>query len=121
MVYSIDPGSQVWSNAKTNKYIDYLVSVHKLNYLVIPAKAGIQNGLKLLDSRLHGNNILVIYKQTVFIFIMSLKYHIGRRVSTLWSIHTQITSFGTPPPHPSPLLYHFHDSSLPTAGRDFKK
>jgi hypothetical protein len=29
------------------------VSVDKLDYLVIPAKAGIQNELKLLDSRLH--------------------------------------------------------------------
>jgi hypothetical protein len=29
------------------------VSVHKLDYFAIPAKAGIQNGLKLLDSRLH--------------------------------------------------------------------
>jgi hypothetical protein len=37
---------------------DYSVSVHKLNYSVIPAKAGIQKGLKLLDSRLHGNDIL---------------------------------------------------------------
>jgi hypothetical protein len=34
------------------------MSVHKLNYFVIPAKAGIQNGLKSLDSRLHGNDIL---------------------------------------------------------------
>src|SRR4030042_2329712 len=34
------------------------MSVYKLDYFVIPAKAGIQNGLKLLDSRLHGNDIL---------------------------------------------------------------
>ncbi len=30
----------------------YLLSVYKLDYFVIPAEAGIQIGLKLLDSRL---------------------------------------------------------------------
>ena len=34
------------------------MSVHKLDYFVIPAKAGIQKGLKLLGSRLHGDDIL---------------------------------------------------------------
>jgi len=29
------------------------VSVHKIDYFVIPAEAGIQNQLKLLDSRFH--------------------------------------------------------------------
>jgi len=43
------------------------VSVHKVDYFVIPAKAGIQNRLKSLDSRFHGNDGKVIYKQTLFI------------------------------------------------------
>ena len=32
------------------------MSVHKVDYFVIPAKAGIQNVLKRLDSRFHGND-----------------------------------------------------------------
>jgi len=31
----------------------YIVSVHKVDYFVIPAKAGIQNRLKSMDSRFH--------------------------------------------------------------------
>ena len=41
-----------------------LVSVHKVDYFVIPAEAGIQNRLKSLDSRFHGNDAKAIYKQT---------------------------------------------------------
>ena len=33
-----------------------LVSVYKFSFFVIPAKAGIQNVLKRLDSRFHGND-----------------------------------------------------------------
>jgi len=43
----------------------YLVSVHKVDYFVIPAEAGIQNQLKSLDSRFHGNDGKAIYKQTL--------------------------------------------------------
>jgi hypothetical protein len=35
---------------------DYIESVHKLRFSVIPTEAGIQNPLNLLDSRLHGND-----------------------------------------------------------------
>src|SRR4030042_7167262 len=34
----------------------YLESVYKFSLFVIPAKAGIQNVLKTLDSRFHGND-----------------------------------------------------------------
>jgi len=43
----------------------YLESVHKVDYFVIPAEAGIQNRLKSLDSRFHGNDGKAIYKQTL--------------------------------------------------------
>jgi hypothetical protein len=41
------------------------VSVHKVDYFVIPAEAGIQNRLKSLDFRFHGNDGKAIYKQTL--------------------------------------------------------
>jgi len=41
------------------------VSVHKVDYFVFPAEAGIQNRLKSLDSRFHGNDAKAIYKQTL--------------------------------------------------------
>ena len=41
------------------------MSVHKVDYFVIPAEAGIQNRLKSLDSRFHGNDGKAIYKQTL--------------------------------------------------------
>ncbi|MCJ7705325.1 MAG: hypothetical protein MUO28_07265, partial [Desulfobacterales bacterium] len=34
----------------------YLESVYKVSSFVIPAEAGIQNPLKTLDSRFHGND-----------------------------------------------------------------
>jgi len=50
----------------SNRPIFYLESVHKADYFVIPAEAGIQNRLKSLDSRFHGNDGKAIYKQTLF-------------------------------------------------------
>jgi len=44
------------------------VSVHKFDYFVIPAEAGIQNQLNSLDSRFHGNDGKAIYKQTLINF-----------------------------------------------------
>jgi hypothetical protein len=41
------------------------VSVYKLSFFVIPAEAGIQNPLKSLDSRFHGNDIMTVYGQTL--------------------------------------------------------
>ena len=41
------------------------MSVHKVDYFVIPAEAGIQNRLKSLDSRFYGNDGKAIYKQTL--------------------------------------------------------
>jgi len=41
------------------------MSVYKVDYFVIPAEAGIQNRLKSLDSRFHGNDGKAIYKQTL--------------------------------------------------------
>ena len=38
------------------RFRGYLVSVYKFSFFVIPAKAGIQNVLKRLDSRFHGND-----------------------------------------------------------------
>jgi hypothetical protein len=45
---------------------DYVESVHKLRFSVIPAEAGIQNPLNLLDSRLHGNDKQAVCKQTLY-------------------------------------------------------
>ena len=44
------------------------MSVHKVDYFVIPAEAGIQNRLKSLDSRFHGNDGKAIYKQTLIYY-----------------------------------------------------
>jgi len=51
----------------------YLVSVNKVDYFVIPAEAGIQNQLKSLDSRFHGNDGKAIYKQALFNLSRCLK------------------------------------------------
>ena len=39
-------------------------SVDLVLFFVIPAEVGIQNLLKLLDSRFHGNDKLLAYKQS---------------------------------------------------------
>ncbi len=41
------------------------MSVYKVVFFVIPAKAGIQNLLLLLDSHFRGNDVKAIYKQTL--------------------------------------------------------
>jgi len=54
--------TQVWLDFSfdcaylSQKRRDELVSVYKFSLSVIPAKAGIQNVLKTLDSRFHGND-----------------------------------------------------------------
>jgi len=69
---------------------NYLESVYKSSLFVIPAKAGIQNVLKTLDSRFHGNDkkrrLQHLWTDTIYIAL----YNISLLIPFLAYYHTFI-------------------------------